>query len=406
MSDDNYALSPICGISYLMRFFIPFDTKVSVLHASSGMFQDASRKGTLNLGLCNIAKRNAVHILVSIILLNHMATVSREHEPYLMALFGYKFEKNTPLYRCADKEIDIGKKGTAWYSLDIDEASTGKYGNYIYTFKTSKPLKLINLSSILFRQHFLDQVNLRFAGKENQDDDELLYKVCTLLSAGIPDFETQIDVVKKYVNTLNPPALPCTFSEVNQPNINSKLQFLGRYFGGHRYSDMNVDKCLATLLEEIYGNIFHGYIVPMKWPSCWHRFFPPEVCLFNAVDNTRFIKLTKHTFKTQSAGSPPPEDDVDYKALARKMQDNDFSEVEDVIARSEAKRDADIAEKKRWQNMSFEELNHELLKRGIELEVIKEGSIEGGRKGNKSAKDTKKATTKGRVTKNDKPSQK
>jgi hypothetical protein len=316
-----------------------------------------------------------------------MATVSREHEPYLMVLFGYKFEKNTPLYRCADKEIDMGKKGTAWYSLDIDEANTGKYGNYIYTFKTSKPLKLINLSSILFRQHFLDQINLFFAGKENTDDADLLYKVCTLLSAGIPD-------------TLHSPVPPCVFNELHQPRINRK------FFWGHIYSDTNVDKYLAALLEEIYGNIFQGYILPVKVPSCWDRFFTHNMCLFNAVDNTKFINVAKIEFKKQLAGSPPPEDDVDYKALAQKMQDNDFSEEEYVIARFKAKRDADIAEKKRWQNMSFEELKSEMLKRGIELEVIEEVPIAEGREGNKSAKDTKKATTKGRITKNDKPSQK
>lgn len=141
-----------------------------------------------------------------------------------------------------------------------------------------------------------------------------------------------------YFDEINPPVGPCRFNEDNQPGINKRLQKSAEMFNGHRYSDAKLDKKFVELLVHLYGTTFDGYIIPVEMPSCWHRFFPPEVCLFRPKHALKFMNSsTRPDMSSQptkggrkSATNVDPDDNPmdGHKILYEKMCNQTFDDID------------------------------------------------------------------------------
>ena len=146
-------------------------------------------KGQIIVGFCCESKVShfkmswTVRILYYKIIQQHMRTV--QQKDFLVNLMGITYSSKK-MYRGSPIKIDLGAKRTAWLTDDEKEATIGKYGKYMYVFKTAKPLKLINLSSWFFRFHFMDELNIHYGGKENHDGDVLREKLMTMIPIGLP----------------------------------------------------------------------------------------------------------------------------------------------------------------------------------------------------------------------------
>jgi hypothetical protein len=255
----------------------------------------------------------------------------------LFQLFGRKLNKGAKLFRASKVKLDLNRDTPAWYTDNLDEVSKLKYGDRIYSFKTTKDLKLINLSSFHFNFHCMDQINIFFKGDENHNDDVMKNKLMAMLAMGFPNFPHQKDTVNMYFDEINPPLGPYRFNEHNQPGINKRLQKSAEMFNGHRYSDANLDKKFVELLVHLYGTTFDGYIIPVEMPSCWHRFFPPEVCLFHPKDALKYMNSTRPDVSSQptkggrkwATNVDPDDNPMDgRKILYEKMCNQTFDDID------------------------------------------------------------------------------
>lgn len=190
-------------------------------------------------------------------------------DPGCISLFTVVFPKDNVIYKgfTHDKTVfDHNSKDPCWFAFEENKAR--KYGEYVHQYKTTKPLKLLNISSIIFKQHFIDQINMSSIG----DDD----KEKILLTLGIPNIHVQTDIVKKNLS-----------SKENKCATSKDLQTKIDYYNGYsRYSGTNLDSMMVAKLIAIYGKHVDGYIQPRDVPSCWHGNFPAEMCIFNISKHT------------------------------------------------------------------------------------------------------------------------
>ena len=63
-----------------------------------------------------------------------------QQKEFLINLMGIKYESRK-MYRGAQIKIDLNAKRSAWLTDEEEEASKSKYGKYIYTFKTARPVE-------------------------------------------------------------------------------------------------------------------------------------------------------------------------------------------------------------------------------------------------------------------------
>ena len=76
-----------------------------------------------------------------------------------LGLFVLEVPKGTIVFKGFDDEkIDFASKDPCWFSFDAKTSK--KYGKVVKKFKLGKTVRVINITSILFKQHFADQVNI------------------------------------------------------------------------------------------------------------------------------------------------------------------------------------------------------------------------------------------------------
>jgi hypothetical protein len=281
---------------------------------------------------------------------------TQSNKEFLHNLFGTTYYCRR-MYRGTHIKIDLSANRSAWLTDVESEANKLKYGKFVYVFKTAKPLKLINLSSWFFRFHFMDELNKHYDGKENTDAEILREKMLTLLPIGSPNFQSQCDNVSYY--NVPKPYPPCGFDETNHLGLNRQLKKTAECFGGHRFSEKDLDKRLTNMLKIIYGDIFDGYIIPVSWPSCWHRFFPREICVFDQSSSLRFVSKTVIDNKTGGAKKTKIDksygnDDsmVDLKALFDKMCETDDGSDGPLPTISIRKKERTVKEKDEFMRRS------------------------------------------------------
>jgi len=187
-------------------------------------------------------------------------------DPGCLPLFSVTMLKDTVVYKGFENNItkfDHNSKIPCWFALEKVESS--KYGTNIVTLKTTKTLKLINISSTLFKSHLVDQLNYF----DYPDKETILFTL------GIPNIDEQVKIIEQNISNPND-------RKLNLCKQNAKLKSKVDYFDGHsRYSGKTLDDMMVSCINAIYGKHVDGYIQKHPVPSCWHGNFPSELCIFN-----------------------------------------------------------------------------------------------------------------------------
>lgn len=191
-------------------------------------------------------------------------------------LFCIELPKNTTIYKGVSKshKFDYKFKDPVWFTTNLESAE--KYAKKkeddgkVLTFKTSKKLKLINITSNLFRLHYLDQVNLKYPISLKPDDTDS-QREKLLVPIGLPSQDVQKRIVDKTTKKKF-----CPFDDETTKTVG----YLTSFTGFHRYSETKSDLDMAKFMKETYPKI-DGYIQPSLITTCWHGTFQNELCLFD-----------------------------------------------------------------------------------------------------------------------------
>ena len=205
-----------------------------------------------------------------------------------MADFDFLFTEKNLLYigEKQQKPIDaiwLTDNSHMWFAEDKINAK--KYGDFLYTFKPLKPLKLINISSPLFHMDFIGKVNLLYRNNHGFD----LRKSLCLMPLGLPS-------TKEVRRTLAQLGLD---SQANFTEDNDEVNQRCSYFNNkHRISininNNNMDNYFVNALKEIYSIKYDGYIQPIQAPSgiFGGKMNTEEICIFKPHTHLKLIKET------------------------------------------------------------------------------------------------------------------
>lgn len=195
-------------------------------------------------------------------------------------LFEYTLPHDSTLFRglYGVSEYNKSHNEISWFTFDKNKASTyAKNNGIVCTFKPLKqPIKLVHITSMFFRMHFIDQINLRYI--KNADT-----KIPIFSAIGFPSLDLVQYVINKHLQYK--PANSCSGNSSEA----SEIKLFAEYLGGHRLSESTIDKLFADAMEIVYGDRFDGYISIMNWHTCHHNTFPPEVCLFKPKQVLRLM---------------------------------------------------------------------------------------------------------------------
>ena len=216
-------------------------------------------------------------------------------------LFEYTLDNKEILYRGLNGvTFDEKYNEISWFSFDKNTANTyakNKNGK-IYSFKPKKQnIKLVNINSMFFRMHLMDLINMNYL-----NDD----KVPIFSAIGIPNLESIQYVIDTRFK--DKPINSCTDLT---SDLTKKMKLYAEYLGGHRLSETATDKIFAATLQTFYGKKFDGYISPLNWATCYHKNFPPEICLFEPKNilrytgNENYIPLSIGGMQTNGSVKPP-----------------------------------------------------------------------------------------------------
>ena len=190
--------------------------------------------------------------------------------------FLYKLPAGTSVFRATTIS-----KGGRWYTLSLKDAYT--YGENITEYVTTKELVLLNITSLSFHIDYMDRLSSLYPGKDHIGLD--INKVKGLIPLGLIDLPSQI-------KNLNFIGINGSLDETKWDSIleYSSNNLLNR----HRFSDHGLDTNFVSILEQIYGEKFHGYISPIQWPTKLHGyFFPRELCIFKLGNGVNEVTLHK-----------------------------------------------------------------------------------------------------------------
>jgi len=235
----------------------------------------------------------------------------------MMDVFSLELPKGTRLFKGTDAQaLDMSRKGPVW--LTLNKSQCKKYGKNVLEFVTNRKLKLINITSHIFRMHFLDQVNISIG---TNDSESLKLKEAILSPIGLPNTDVQKTIINKYV------------PEESRPKFcggitNNDVQYLAEFaefIGFHRYSGTNLDLEMVSAMREIYGKHVDGYIQPTSIPTCWHTTFCDEVCLFDLGAKSFITPISKKrggskTNKQKGGGEDPRENEELYHVVSEKIR--------------------------------------------------------------------------------------
>lgn len=215
------------------------------------------------------------------------------NEMFMSAMYIDKPE-NLEVYRYAenfDKNSDaplfFGAKETALLYVNPEAKSPT-----IYKVLFKQELRLLNASSWIFSFHFMDMLN-KFIGNS---PEELKSKKKLCFPIGIPNLNIQTDTLNEIdtnhtLQMFNKMIRPETqyFPEAKYHNIFREELLNSGLFPGNRKSYKSIDYQFADMLKQIYGKLFHGFIIDKSPPTIWGNidengkdfYFHSEICIFD-----------------------------------------------------------------------------------------------------------------------------
>lgn len=235
--------------------------------------------------------------------------------------FDYILPPGVVTYKAMNSDYNTVFNKPSWFTFEEDAKT------YSSLFKTTKVhkvaldagLKLINITSTIFHNDFMNKVLLNM---QNEKDRDML-----LVPLGIPDLEYQLEFLKELAkDDRNSPIRTLIESKTFDKHPKSV-----RLFGNHHRCSINVfDNFFVQFIMKHYKD-YNGIISPVKWPTCFHGYnFPTEVCIFSPQKDTKFIETKEILHKGgKHGGSASPY----YKNLHEGRYDQAFDVDPDFVRR-------------------------------------------------------------------------
>ena len=199
--------------------------------------------------------------------------------------------------------FDNTREQPTWFALQ--EETIDKYGKIKYKLEINKEVKLLNITTWKFRNDLFNKLN----NLSLLDDALRRKKAITLMALGLPNLETQLEFMRRYLSDI-----PKQYKDTNILVDTCSLI-------GHRLSEKQIDLEMVNMLQFLYGHDYSGYIQPQRITSCWMNEFAAEVCFFN-LKIIEFSSIDK--LKTVQKGGSLLKNDVFYY----KLNDLMCSEIE------------------------------------------------------------------------------
>jgi hypothetical protein len=208
----------------------------------------------------------------------------------------------------------IDKQGR-WYTLSLEDAYT--YGENITEYSTTKDLNLLNIGSLTFHNDFIDRLNVMYP--DSRHTGLHADKVKCLVPLGLADIHSQ----ELGINLLN------ANMPINTSGWNPLLDYSSKIMmNRHRLSEHSLDTHLVKVLEQIYGDVYDGYISPFEWPTKIHgRYFPKELCLFKIVNTIK----EETTYKRSQVGGTSPDKNVKFAPLNLNIRSDKFIKFDEPM---------------------------------------------------------------------------
>jgi hypothetical protein len=202
-------------------------------------------------------------------------------------LFTSIIQANETLYKGMNVErFDPQYDHPIWFSQRKETAE--QYGSYLHHVITTRPIKLINITSPYFQNTFMDFLNHYF----KHEPTSFERKMNLLVPIGLPNEQAQ----QTFLSSRG--------VRVRQLS-SSALRDVAFFYNHHRFSQMDLDSRLVQFLNRLFSQFdFDGYIAPCVWPSKYHVQFSDEVCLFKLRDTACLSHVrVQHSPSFQSGGS-------------------------------------------------------------------------------------------------------
>jgi hypothetical protein len=219
-----------------------------------------------------------------------------------VSLYEYTLPANETIYKGMNEDaFNMKFSKPAWFSQKKD--TSAQYGMYLHQFVTSRPLKLINVSSPFFQSTFMDFLNDYYRTHDDAYDEKMKY----LAPLGLPDEESQ----QRYL------AHHGCYPKLN-PLQRDAYRDIAFFYNRHRYSRDDMDYDLAKFLQQIHLQYkFDGYIAPCIWPSKYHVRFSDEICIFNLANANCLVHVQTERLLVSGGSKETDEHVLEPKYIER-----------------------------------------------------------------------------------------
>lgn len=198
----------------------------------------------------------------------------RDTKAALWDLFASAFCIDVPperytLFKSLHSAFDVQYRKPCWFALKPNGALVYN-APLVHTVTHTSPLRLINVSSWIFRHHFMDMLNIEYGLSSMQA------KMRFMLPLGLPTPKAHEEFVKG--------ELPDAYaSRPAEEAARTKYTLLSDAVYGQRLSDFHLDSQMAFKMAELYGKHFDGFVMLHDQATTWApptHVFASEVCLF------------------------------------------------------------------------------------------------------------------------------
>jgi len=191
----------------------------------------------------------------------------------------YIINLNDSFYHGSSNKGLVLRNDFLWCALDYDIAvKYAEEGVNVYTVKTKRSLKLIDITNENFHKDFMNKVNNYYAFNKIKQTE----KWKSLVPLGLPSLKIQMQHLQ--------PTISGVYPSSKQQKMIDTIDYFAEFIGNkHRYSAVtkdygNLDTDMVKMIRQLYGDAVDGIISPSLWPS-YHQggFQHPEICIFEPV---------------------------------------------------------------------------------------------------------------------------
>jgi hypothetical protein len=198
-------------------------------------------------------------------------------------------KKDTILYRGVASQTGQLLTEPMWFAIKENDAIL--YGKHVIKYQVLQDVTLFDPMTQAFQTEYIRTLNMKYTGIN--DDGVDIRKFKAALPFGLPCHKSQVDLLTALSIPIPNPDKWSIQHDIAANFINNK----------HRYSEISQDISMVSVLNEIFGTMYDGYITRLKWPTKLHNgMFMKEV--FKPNGKLSQISPVSKGGKKQKGGFP------------------------------------------------------------------------------------------------------